>query len=68
MSVKRPWLDEDDKQLRSLALSGFSLTEISEQMQRGINSVRNRAMKLDIALARDRNSQQTPVRRRRSNG
>jgi hypothetical protein len=68
MSVKRPWLDEDDKQLRSLALSGFSLTEISEQMQRGINSVRNRAMKLDIALARDRNSQQTPVRRRQSNG
>lgn len=61
MNSKRPWSDEDDKRFRSLALSGFSLTEIAEKMQRGTSSVRNRALKLNIALARDRNPMTKPL-------
>jgi hypothetical protein len=52
------WSAEADEQLRALARSGFSLAEIAHQMQRSKSSVRARAIKLTIALARDRNSQQ----------
>jgi DNA-directed RNA polymerase specialized sigma24 family protein len=55
-----PWLAEEDEQLRKLALSGASLAEIAEQMQRNKSSVRNRASKLMIAIARDRNPMQKP--------
>jgi hypothetical protein len=53
------WSIEEDERLRGLARSGFSLAEIAHQMQRSKSSVRARATKLMIALARDRNSQQT---------
>ena len=53
------WSAEADERLRGLARSGFSLAEIAHQMQRSKSSVRARAIKLTIALARDRNSQQT---------
>jgi hypothetical protein len=52
------WSAEADEQLRALARSGFSLAEIAHQIQRSKSSVRARAIKLTIALARDRNSQQ----------
>jgi hypothetical protein len=58
MSRNIPWSDEDDQQLRSLALSGFGLAEIARQMLRGMSSVRSRALKLGIAIARDRNPMQ----------
>jgi hypothetical protein len=53
------WSTEADERLRGLARSGFSLAEIAHQMQRSKSSVRARAIKLTIALARDRNSQQS---------
>jgi len=52
------WSAEADERLRALARSGLSLAEIAHQMQRSKSSVRARAIKLAIALARDRNSQQ----------
>ena len=54
------WSTEEDERLRSLARTGFSLTEIAHQMKRSKSSVRARATKLTIALARDRNSMQAP--------
>jgi hypothetical protein len=62
MSRNIPWSDEDDQQLRSLALSGFSLAEIAHQMMRGKSSVRSRALKIEIAIARDRNPMRKPQR------
>ena len=59
---KVPWSADDDQQLRSLALSGLSLTGIAQEMRRGTSSVRNRALKLNIALARDRNPMTKPLR------
>jgi hypothetical protein len=49
---------EADERLRGLARSGFSLAEIAHEMHRSKSSVRARSIKLTIALARDRNSQQ----------
>jgi hypothetical protein len=60
MSGNIPWSDEDDQQLRSLAFSGFSLAEIAHQMVRSKSSVRSRALKIEIAIARDRNRMQGP--------
>jgi hypothetical protein len=53
---RRPWSPADD---RKLALSGASLSEIAAQMDRGKSSVRTRAVKMNIAIARDRNPMQT---------
>jgi IS30 family transposase len=50
------WSTEEDEQLRSLARSGLSLTEIARQMERPKSSVRYRAMQIEIAIARDRNA------------
>jgi hypothetical protein len=58
MSLNIPWSDEDDQKLRSLALSGFSLAQIAHQMVRNKSSVRSRALKIEIVLARDRNPRQ----------
>jgi hypothetical protein len=58
MSRNIPWSDEDDRQLRSLAFSGFSLVQIAHQMVRSTSSVRSRALKIEIAIARDRNPMQ----------
>jgi hypothetical protein len=55
-----PWTAEEDEHLRNLALSGFSLAEIAHRMQRGKSSVRNRALKMKIQIARDRNPMQAP--------
>jgi hypothetical protein len=55
-----PWSPEEDDRLRKLALSGLSLAEIAAQMERGKSSVRTRALKMNIAIARDRNSMQQP--------
>jgi hypothetical protein len=60
MSRNIPWSDADDRQLRCLALSGISLAEIARQMVRGTSSVGSRALKLEIAIARDRNPMQGP--------
>jgi hypothetical protein len=53
-----PWSPAEDQQLRKLALSGQSLAQIAAQMQRGKSSVRTRALKLEIAIAHDRNPMQ----------
>jgi hypothetical protein len=55
-----PWSPAEDEQLRRLALSGLSLAQIASQMERSKSSVRNRALNLNIAIARDRNPMQTP--------
>jgi hypothetical protein len=55
-----PWSPEEDDRLRKLALSGLSLAEIEAQMERGKSSVRTRALKMNIAIARDRNSMHQP--------
>ena len=47
------WSQEDDNKLRALAMSGLSATQIAEQIPRSMNSIRNRAAKLGIAIARD---------------
>ena len=60
MSQNIPWSDEDDQRLRSLAQSGFSLAEIAHQMVRSKSSVRSRALKIAIAIARDRNPMRAP--------
>jgi hypothetical protein len=60
MSRNIPWSDEDDLQLRCLAQSGFSLAQIAQQMVRGKSSVRSRTLKLNVAIARDRNPMQGP--------
>jgi hypothetical protein len=49
------WTEDDDTQLRKLALAGLSIAEISREMTRGTWSVRARAIRLDIAIARDVN-------------
>jgi hypothetical protein len=54
------WSEEEDERLRKLALSGASLAQIAEQMLGNKSSVRNRASKLEIAIARDRNPMQKP--------
>jgi hypothetical protein len=55
-----PWSPAEDEQLRRLALSGLSLAEIASQMERSKSSVRNRALNLTIAIARDRNPMRKP--------
>ena len=46
------WSDEEDEQLKKLARPGFGMVEIAELMQRTKSSVRARALKLNIAIAR----------------
>lgn len=55
MSSNTAWSDEDDERLRKLAISGLSLAEIAAQMERSKSSVRARALKMNVAIARDRN-------------
>jgi hypothetical protein len=51
-----PWSPAEDEQLRKLALSGLSLSEIAARMKRTKSSVRARALKMNIAIAHDRNT------------
>jgi hypothetical protein len=53
-----PWSPDEDEQLRKLALSGASMAEIAKQMQRTKSSVRTRALKMNIAIARQENPMQ----------
>jgi hypothetical protein len=53
-----PWSPDEDERLRKLALSGASMAEIAQQMQRTKSSVRARALKLKIAIAREENPMQ----------
>jgi DNA-directed RNA polymerase specialized sigma24 family protein len=57
-----PWSPAEDERLRKLALSGLSLTEIARQMERSKSSVRSRALKIKVAIARDRNPMQKTLR------
>jgi hypothetical protein len=59
-----PWSSDDDDQLRKLARSGFSLVEITQEIQRSKSAIYARAVKLNIVVARDRN----PMQARRSTG
>ena len=47
------WSQDDDEQLRALAKLGLSGAQIAEQMLRPDASVRSRAAKLGVAIARD---------------
>lgn len=60
---RSPWTTHDDEQLRKLARAGLSLSELAHKLDRSISSVRTRALKLDIAIARDINSMQRIQRR-----
>ena len=53
-----PWSEEEDEQLRKLAKSGIGMAEIALMMQRTKSSVRVRASKLEIAIARQENPMQ----------
>jgi hypothetical protein len=56
-----PWSEEEDEQFRKLAKSGIGMAEIAQMMQRTKSSVRVRALKLEIAIAR----QENPMRKGR---
>jgi hypothetical protein len=56
------WSQDDDERLRQLALSGLSLAAVADEMERSKSAVRFRALKLKIAIARDRNAMQTPTK------
>src|ERR1700681_4236359 len=53
-----PWSTEEDGQLRKLALSRASMSEIVGRMRRTRSAVRARAVKLKIAIAREQNPMQ----------
>lgn len=53
-----PWSEEEDEQLRKLAKSGIGMAEIAQTMHRTKSSVRVRASKLGIAIARQENPMQ----------
>ena len=55
---RSPWTTDEDVKLRKLAQAGLSLTEIASEVDRSVSSVRVRAIKLDIAIARDLNGMQ----------
>ena len=49
-----PWTSEEDKRLRTLALSGISVAAMATQMNRSTAAVRNRAARLKIVVAKSR--------------
>ena len=55
-SIKRDvhWLPEEDDQLRDLARAGETIANIARQLNRSPGSVRNRASRLSITVARIR--------------
>jgi adenine C2-methylase RlmN of 23S rRNA A2503 and tRNA A37 len=54
------WSSAEDDRLRELAMRGLSEGEIAEQIQRNKSAVRARASKINVKIARDRNSMQKP--------
>jgi len=59
--MKVEWSKEDEERLRSLAMSGLSAAQIAAQIHRSKGSVRVRAAKLNIAIAREAH----PMRKRK---
>jgi hypothetical protein len=59
--MKVEWSKEDEERLRSLAMSGLSAAQIAAQIHRSKGSVRVRAAKLNIAIAREPH----PMRKRK---
>jgi hypothetical protein len=49
-----PWRPEDDALLRELARAGEQVAKIAKHLNRSEGSTRNRALRLNIALARAR--------------
>jgi hypothetical protein len=49
-----PWTSEEDKRLRTVALSGISVAAMATQMKRSTAAVRNRAARLKIVVAKSR--------------
>ena len=49
-----PWTSEEDKRLRTLALSGISVAAMATQMKCSTAAVRNRAARLKIVVAKSR--------------
>jgi hypothetical protein len=56
------WTPGEDAKLRALALAGLSLAEISQHIGRPKAGVRDRAGRLEIAIARDQNGMQKRAR------
>jgi hypothetical protein len=56
--VSRAWTLDEDERLRKLALAGLSLRDLALEMGRSASSIRVRAIKLDVAIARDLNGMQ----------
>ena len=50
-----PWTPEEDERLRKLALTGTSAAPMAKQMHRSMASVRNRAARLKMVVAKSRN-------------
>jgi DNA-directed RNA polymerase specialized sigma24 family protein len=57
-SVPVHWSTADDELLRDLARRGLSEGEIADRLKRNKSSVRTRAKRIDVAIARDRNGMQ----------
>jgi hypothetical protein len=49
-----PWKPEEDALLCELARAGEDVAKIAKQLNRSAGSTRNRALRLDITLARSR--------------
>jgi hypothetical protein len=49
-----PWRPEDDALLRELARAGEQVAKIAKRLNRSEGSTRNRALRLNITLARAR--------------
>lgn len=49
-----PWTSEEDKRLRTLALSEISVAAMATQMKRSTAAVPNRAARLKIVVAKSR--------------
>ena len=56
------WTPDENANLRSLAMAGLRLAEISQQIGRSKAGVRDRAARLEIAIARDQNGMQKKAR------
>lgn len=48
----RPWLPEDDEQLRALTLKGTTAASIAKRLERTEEAIRNRAQKLKVSFKR----------------
>ena len=57
-SVPVPWSTADDDLLRDLARRGLSEGEIADRLKRNKSSVRTRAKRIGVTIARDRNGMQ----------